>query len=130
MLSAMAALVSSPEQNLRSVGATRGKNPDEPKSGNLLPPWSHLTIDSGEQCVVKGRPVKFWRSDANADTNLTVMHLAKGLTVDPDWPAGERDLAWPEALLLEDDGFYKRILQSGLEEKRPEITQIGRYSGL
>ncbi len=102
ILSAMAALVSSPEQNVRSVGATRGKNPDEPKSGNPLPPWSHLTIhltiDGGEQCVVKGMPVKFWRSDANADIKLTVMHLTKGLTVELDWPAGERDLAWPDAL--------------------------------
>ncbi len=109
LLSAMAALVSSPEQNVRSVGATRGTNPDKPKSDNPKAPWSHLTIDSGDeyQCVVKGRAVKFWRPDANADTKLTVTHLTKSLTEELDWPVGKRELAWPEALSLEYDVFYK-----------------------
>ena len=126
MLSAMAALVSSPEQNLRSVGATRGHTrPREPESGDSQsPPWSHLTIDGGEQCVVKGMPVKFWRSDANADIKLTVMHLTKGLTVELDWPAGERDLAWPEALPLEDDEFYKIETGTSLDSKYLNIREI------
>ncbi len=129
MLSAMAPLVSSPEQNLRSVGATRGQSAGEPKLGNPeKPPWSHLTIrltiDGGEQCVVKGMPVKFWRSDANADIKLTVMHLTKGKTVELDWPAGERDLAWPEALPLEDDGFYKVGTGTSMDSRYLNIQEI------
>ncbi len=126
MLSAMAALVSSPEQNVRSVGATRGHtSPREPESGDSQsPPWSYLTIDGGEQCVVQGMPVKFWRSDANTDIKLTVMHLTKGLTVELDWPAGERNLAWPEALPLDDDGFYKIGAGTSMDSRYLNIREI------
>ncbi len=126
LLSALAALVSYPEQNLRSVGAMRGHTrPREPEScDSQSPPWSHLTIDGGEQCVVQGMPVKFWRSDANTDIKLTVMHLTKGLTVELDWQAGERSLTWPEALPLEDDGFYKIGTSTSLNSRYLNIREI------
>ena len=124
ILSAMAALVSSPEQNLRSVGATRGKNPDEPESGNPEAPWSHLTTEGGEQCVVQGMPVKFWRSDANVDIKLIIMHLTRGPTVELDWLAGERDLAWPEALSLENNGFYKIETGTSMDSRYLNIREI------
>ncbi len=126
VLSAVAALVASPGRNLTSIGGTRGYNkPREPESGDSeSPPWSHLTIDGGEQCVVKGMPVKFWRLDASTDIKLTVMHLTRGPTVELDWPAGERDLAWPDALPLEDDGFYKIETGTSLDSRYLNLREI------
>ncbi len=126
VLSAVAALVASPGRNLTSIGGTRGYNkPREPESGDSeSPPWSHLTMDGGEQCVVKGMPVKFWRLDANADIKLTVTHLTRGPTVELDWPAGKRDLAWPKALPLEDDGFYKIETGASMDSRYLNLREI------
>lgn len=102
---ALAHLIDNADRMHTTLGSTRGS-----VTGRAPPPardaWHLDPFYTGNQCVVDGAEVRFWRSDAAESLTLLMQRPGKAGDGNVSWAEGEQTAAWPPNLPLADDELY------------------------
>ncbi|HNP34708.1 MAG TPA: hypothetical protein PKK10_02540 [Woeseiaceae bacterium] len=103
---ALAHLIDNSDNLHATLGSTRaapqrpGDPPDERDAWHLDP------FSSGNQCVLSGRDVVFWRADDTAALQLVLQRPGKNGDGAIDWPTGASTASWPAAIPLVSGELY------------------------
>lgn len=102
---ALAQLIVSADSMHTTLGSTRGS-----RTGGSAPPdrdaWYLDPFYTGNQCVLDGADVRFWREDTKAALSLLMQRPGREGDGVVDWAAGEPTAAWPGNLPLVDGELY------------------------
>jgi hypothetical protein len=127
LLDAVSKLVGARTSDSSDVGAVRGGTASPPNAGKMVssaPVWALLAHEQGPQCVVRGRPARFWRADAGSETQLVLKDEAADRTSEIVWAAGETEVAWPASMPRDDGSTFVVRLGDSLRTNEIVLREI------
>jgi hypothetical protein len=103
---ALALLVAQERTQVGNVGGVRGGGEDEAAEDSRTEPWLVHAERSGDQCVLRGADVKWWRERADGSAQWEIATAGSERTAALTFATGERRAAWPAALAPQDNEIY------------------------
>jgi hypothetical protein len=105
MRAALTNLIDNAEELHASLGSTR--------SGVILGshnahrnPWQLDALRSGQQCVVAGNAIEFWRANTDEELNLEMQRPGMDGVAVITWPVGAEEAPWPVSVPLVNEALY------------------------
>lgn len=101
LVAALSSLISTTEQDTRSVGAIRAAGIQTMRQALMI----NLS-ETGDYCLLKGHREEITRYEFEKGASITITAAKGGKTETLPWPKGSRQMAWPGALPLADGATY------------------------
>ena len=93
---AVAQLVGARPAEAGGLAGVRGDLDDERDAADTRPdPWLIHAERTGDQCVLRGSAVAFWREQSDGALTAELVDVTDDRTASLHWPASEARAAWP-----------------------------------
>ena len=103
-IAALASLVSTTEQDARSVGAIRAANIRTKRQAIMI-----NISETGDYCLIEGGRDEITRYRSEKSATITIAAVKDGSAQPPQtfpWPKDARQIAWPASLPIEDGATF------------------------
>lgn len=106
-------------------GTFRGNEPLPGRDASNPPGvWVVNVVRSDSICVPAATEPTLWRSDAQREQVVVLLHLSTGREADVEFAAGQAEATWPKSVPLLDGGEYALRDSANLWERRLAVRVI------